>query len=203
MLDAPTDYSEACLSFCDLAPRCHARALDGGRPDRPRRRGQAAPRRHHRLASARAHGRRRARRRPRGRPPAAAGRLMSVRTRDRPQAAGVGGGPPAAAVRHDPPRDRAARPGDDRRVRPHGRRVAPVGDRVGHGRLRAAHRVRPRRSCPRRRRRACAPTFAEDLLEHLRVHNWTFDPVAAEAPSRASSARSGSPTASTSRCSTS
>lgn len=27
VLDAPTDYSEACLSFCDLAPRCHARAL--------------------------------------------------------------------------------------------------------------------------------------------------------------------------------
>ena len=26
--DAPTHYSEACLSFCDLAPRCHARALD-------------------------------------------------------------------------------------------------------------------------------------------------------------------------------
>lgn len=28
VLDAHTDYSEACLSFCDLAPRCHARALD-------------------------------------------------------------------------------------------------------------------------------------------------------------------------------
>ena len=27
VLDAPTDYSEACLSFCDLAPRCHAKAL--------------------------------------------------------------------------------------------------------------------------------------------------------------------------------
>jgi len=27
VLDAPTDYSEACLAFCDLAPRCHARAL--------------------------------------------------------------------------------------------------------------------------------------------------------------------------------
>lgn len=27
VLDAPTEYSEACLSFCDLAPRCHARAL--------------------------------------------------------------------------------------------------------------------------------------------------------------------------------
>lgn len=27
VLAAPTDYSEACLSFCDLAPRCHARAL--------------------------------------------------------------------------------------------------------------------------------------------------------------------------------
>lgn len=26
VLDAPTDYSEVCLSFCDLAPRCHARA---------------------------------------------------------------------------------------------------------------------------------------------------------------------------------
>lgn len=27
LLDAPTDYSEACLSFCDLAPRCHASAI--------------------------------------------------------------------------------------------------------------------------------------------------------------------------------
>lgn len=27
VLEAPTDYSEICLSFCDLAPRCHARAL--------------------------------------------------------------------------------------------------------------------------------------------------------------------------------
>jgi hypothetical protein len=27
VLEAPTDYSEACLSFCDLAPRCHERAL--------------------------------------------------------------------------------------------------------------------------------------------------------------------------------
>ena len=27
VLDAATDYSEACLSFCDLVPRCHARAL--------------------------------------------------------------------------------------------------------------------------------------------------------------------------------
>lgn len=26
VLDAPTDYAEVCLSFCDLAPRCHARA---------------------------------------------------------------------------------------------------------------------------------------------------------------------------------
>jgi hypothetical protein len=28
VLGAPTDYSEACLSFCDLAPRCHARAVE-------------------------------------------------------------------------------------------------------------------------------------------------------------------------------
>lgn len=28
VLDAPTDYSEICLSFCDLAPRCHARAVE-------------------------------------------------------------------------------------------------------------------------------------------------------------------------------
>ena len=27
VLDAETDYSEACLSFCDLAPRCHERAV--------------------------------------------------------------------------------------------------------------------------------------------------------------------------------
>lgn len=27
VLDSDTDYSEACLSFCDLAPRCHERAV--------------------------------------------------------------------------------------------------------------------------------------------------------------------------------
>lgn len=27
VLEAPTDYCEACLAFCDLAPRCHARAV--------------------------------------------------------------------------------------------------------------------------------------------------------------------------------
>lgn len=27
VLEADTDYSEACLSFCDLAPRCHERAV--------------------------------------------------------------------------------------------------------------------------------------------------------------------------------
>lgn len=27
VLEAPTDYSEACLAFCDLAPRCHQRAV--------------------------------------------------------------------------------------------------------------------------------------------------------------------------------
>lgn len=32
VLDAPTDYSEVCLSFCDLAPRCHARALAADDP---------------------------------------------------------------------------------------------------------------------------------------------------------------------------
>jgi hypothetical protein len=26
--NAPTHYSEACLAFCDLAPRCHARAIE-------------------------------------------------------------------------------------------------------------------------------------------------------------------------------
>jgi len=30
VLDADTEYGEACLSFCDLAPRCHKRALDEG-----------------------------------------------------------------------------------------------------------------------------------------------------------------------------
>ncbi|KLN34187.1 hypothetical protein FB00_13495 [Cellulosimicrobium funkei] len=30
VLDAETDYSERCLSFCDLAPRCHARAEASG-----------------------------------------------------------------------------------------------------------------------------------------------------------------------------
>lgn len=32
VLDAPTDYSEACLAFCDLAPRCHQRAMDADAP---------------------------------------------------------------------------------------------------------------------------------------------------------------------------
>ena len=32
VLDAPTDYSEACLSFCDLAPRCHERAVAADDP---------------------------------------------------------------------------------------------------------------------------------------------------------------------------
>lgn len=32
VLDAPTQYSEACLSFCDLAPRCHAYAVDADDP---------------------------------------------------------------------------------------------------------------------------------------------------------------------------
>lgn len=32
VLEAPTDYSEACLSFCDLAPRCHATALAADAP---------------------------------------------------------------------------------------------------------------------------------------------------------------------------
>jgi hypothetical protein len=32
VLTADTDYSEACLSFCDLAPRCHARALEESDP---------------------------------------------------------------------------------------------------------------------------------------------------------------------------
>lgn len=32
VLEAPTHYSEACLSFCDLAPRCHASALETDDP---------------------------------------------------------------------------------------------------------------------------------------------------------------------------
>lgn len=32
VLDASTDYSEVCLSFCDLAPRCHAHALADDQP---------------------------------------------------------------------------------------------------------------------------------------------------------------------------
>lgn len=32
VVDADTDYSEACLGFCDLAPRCHQRALAAGNP---------------------------------------------------------------------------------------------------------------------------------------------------------------------------
>lgn len=32
VLDAPTDYAETCLSFCDLSPRCHARALAADEP---------------------------------------------------------------------------------------------------------------------------------------------------------------------------
>jgi len=32
VLEAPTHYSEACLSFCDLVPRCHARAIAADDP---------------------------------------------------------------------------------------------------------------------------------------------------------------------------
>jgi hypothetical protein len=32
VMAAPTHYAEACLSFCDRAPGCHARALAGGDP---------------------------------------------------------------------------------------------------------------------------------------------------------------------------
>jgi hypothetical protein len=32
VLDAETDYSEACLTFCDLAPRCHGRATTEDSP---------------------------------------------------------------------------------------------------------------------------------------------------------------------------
>lgn len=32
VLEAPTDYAEVCLSFCDLAPRCHANALAADNP---------------------------------------------------------------------------------------------------------------------------------------------------------------------------
>lgn len=32
VLDAETDYSESCLSFCDLAPRCHETALQADDP---------------------------------------------------------------------------------------------------------------------------------------------------------------------------
>lgn len=32
VLEAGTAYSESCLSFCDLAPRCHQRALDDDNP---------------------------------------------------------------------------------------------------------------------------------------------------------------------------
>lgn len=32
VLDAPTQYSEACLSFCDLVPRCHAQAVAADDP---------------------------------------------------------------------------------------------------------------------------------------------------------------------------
>lgn len=32
VLDASTEYTEACLSFCDLAPRCHRQALEADDP---------------------------------------------------------------------------------------------------------------------------------------------------------------------------
>jgi len=32
VLDASTEYAEACLSFCDLAPRCHRRAFEADAP---------------------------------------------------------------------------------------------------------------------------------------------------------------------------
>ena len=43
LLDAPTDYPEACLSFCDLVPRCHATAQQLAHPHHSRWRGSAAP----------------------------------------------------------------------------------------------------------------------------------------------------------------
>jgi hypothetical protein len=32
VIDSPTDYSEACLAFCDRAEKCHAAALEAGSP---------------------------------------------------------------------------------------------------------------------------------------------------------------------------
>lgn len=32
VLEAPTDYAEGCLAFCDLAPRCHQRAVEADAP---------------------------------------------------------------------------------------------------------------------------------------------------------------------------
>ena len=32
LLEAETDYSESCLSFCDLAPRCHQHAVEADEP---------------------------------------------------------------------------------------------------------------------------------------------------------------------------
>ena len=121
---------------------------------------------------------------------------------DRAEAPGVGGGPTPAALRHDPPRRDAARAGAARRVRPHGRRVSPVGHRLGHRRRRTDDPSRsPTAACattsphsPRASRRTCSSTCACTTGRSTPPRR---------SRSQASFGRSGSRTASTSRCCTS
>ena len=75
------------------------------------------------------------------------------RPRGRPKLRAWEAGAPSA-LRDDPPRGHAAGPGAGRRVRPDGRRVAAVGDRLGDRRRRADDPSRSRRPRPRRRGRA-------------------------------------------------
>ena len=113
---------------------------------------------------------------------------MSVRECN-PQAARMGGGPAAAAVLHHPPRGHAGGPGLDRRVRSHGRGVAALGHRLGHGRAPSRRSKRVPDGRVRDDVGVLCAELAEDLLAHLRVHNWTYDPV--EQRRRARRAASG------------
>ena len=52
-----------------------------------------------------------------------------------------------------------------------------MGHRLGNRWLRAARSSPSPTAVSATMSPCCARQFAEDLLEHLRVHNWTFDPV--------------------------
>ena len=198
VLEAPTDYSEACLSFCDLAPRCHARAVSVDDPivlggEVKRLLGDTTVARAVELLTA-------------PNLPTSASRTCSGRwladelsPRGHAEAPRMGSRPTPAALRHDPPRHDAARAGAARRVRAHGRRVSPMGDRLGHGRRRADDPSRfPTAACattspysPRVSRRTCSSTCACTTGRSTPPQR---------SRSQASFGRSGSRMVSTSRC---